>query len=58
METVNIKQKPITVVDYRKEYGIDVGSRHSNNYASCYAIPISTPEPKPKPKVINYTKRD
>lgn len=25
------------------EYGLDVGSKSNNNYASCYAIPISTP---------------
>lgn len=29
-----------------------MGSKSNNNYASCYALPISTPKSKPKSKII------
>ena len=44
MENLSIKQiKQITSYEKEKVYGLDVGTKHNNNYASCYAIPISTP---------------
>lgn len=35
-----------SVDDYKK--AISIGSRLNNNYASCYAIPISTPKSERK----------
>ncbi len=46
MEQFSIKQiKQLTSYEKEKMYGLDVGTKHNNNYASCYAIPISTPKP-------------
>ena len=43
--TVSSIKQITQIKGYEKEYGLDVGSKHNNNYSSCYAIPIGTPKP-------------
>jgi hypothetical protein len=49
MDNLSIKQvSQKTSYEKEKKYGLDIGTKHNNNYASCYAIPISTPRPVDK----------
>lgn len=55
MDNLSIKQSTFQKVEANSDAlfgntfpkGI-VGTKHNNNYASCYAIPISTPRPADK----------
>lgn len=41
----SIKQiKQLTSYEKEKVYGLDVGTKQNNNFASNYAIPIGTPK--------------